>query len=272
MLLYYIMIINNKYKLISKLGSGSFGSIYKGENIRTNEHVAIKIEPLDTHVKLLKNESKIYNYLKKYNFHGIPQLKWFGVDAKNYYMVINLLGDSVNSFVEKNGAVDLNKTLSSGLKMLEIIKFIHDKGFVHRDIKSDNFLFGLNVDGSINIDKVYLIDYGFCKTYKKLDGQHIDEKPLTKIMGTPNYISLNVHNLIQPSRRDDIESVIYIIIYMLFGKLEWESQKNVNQIAEIKLALERNDDIPTIIKQYLFYTRNLKYDEAPIYDYNMFMT
>jgi len=264
------MIINNKYKLISKLGSGAFGSIYKGENIRTKEHVAIKIEPLNSNLKLLKNESIIYNYLKKFNFSGIPNLKWYGLDTTNYYMVISLLGDSINSYIEKNGKMKLDTVLSIGQKMLDIIKFIHEKGLIHRDIKPDNFLFGLHTNGSLNTEKVYLIDFGFCKTYKTIDGEHIDKKPLTKIIGTPNYISLNIHNLQQPSRRDDVESIIYIMIYMLFGLLEWDSY-SIEQIVEMKETIHNNQIIPEILKQYLIYVRSLKYDEEPIYDYNIFM-
>lgn len=263
--------INNKYKLISKLGSGAFGSIYKGENIRTKEHVAIKIEPLDANLKLLKNESTIYNYLKKFNFNGIPHLKWYGVDRTNYYMVISLLGDSIKSNIEKNGKMDLTIVLTIGIKMLDIIKFIHEKGLVHRDIKPDNFLFGLYSNESTNTEKIYLIDFGFCKTYKTIDGEHNDEKPLTRIIGTPNYISLNVHNLHQPSRRDDVESTLYIMIYMLFGSLDWEDEKDEDKIIEMKENLTKNADIPDVLKQYLLYVRRLKYDEDPIYDYNIFM-
>ena len=263
--------INNKYKLLSKLGSGAFGSIYKGENIRTKELVAIKIEPLDANLKLLKNESTIYNYLKKFNFTGIPHLKWFGVDRTNYYMVLSLLGDSINSYIEKNGKMNLANILSIGVKILDIIKFIHDKGLIHRDIKPDNFLFGLNADGTTNTEKIYLIDFGFCKSYKTPDGEHLDEKPLTRIIGTPNYISLNVHNLRQPSRRDDVESTLYIMIYMLFGSLDWEDEKDEENIIKMKENLTKNADIPDIIKKYLLYIRCLKYDGEPIYDYNIFI-
>ena len=263
--------INNKYKLISKLGSGAFGSIYKGENIRTKEHVAIKIEPLDANLKLLKNESTIYNYLKKFNFNGIPHLKWYGLDTTNYYMVISLLGDSINSHIQHNGKMDLAIVFTIGIKMLDLIKFIHEKGLIHRDIKPDNFLFGLNTDGTINTEKIYLIDFGFCKTYKTIEGEHVDEKPLTKIIGTPNYISLNIHNLQQPSRRDDVESIIYIMIYMLFGSLDWESY-SIERIIEMKENIPNSSKIPDIIKKYLLYIRSLKYDEEPIYDYNIFIT
>jgi len=263
--------INNKYKLISKLGSGAFGSIYKGENIRTKELVAIKIEPLDANLKLLKNESTIYNYLKKFNFNGIPHLKWYGVDTTNYYMVISLLGDSINSHIEHNGKMNLDIVLSIGIKMLDIIKFIHDKGLIHRDIKPDNFLFGLDTNGNINIERVYLIDFGFCKSYKTIDGEHNDNTQLTKIIGTPNYISINVHNLHQPSRRDDIESTIYIMIYMLLGYLDWEKERSEESIIKMKENIQNNPNIPDILKQYLSYIRCLKYGEEPIYDYNIFM-
>jgi casein kinase 1 epsilon len=264
------MIINNKYKLISKLGSGAFGSIYMGENIRTKEHVAIKIEPLDANLKLLKNESTVYNYLKKFNFNGIPHLKWYGLDTKNYYMVISLLGDSINSYIEKNGKMNLDVVLTLGIKILDILKFIHEKGLIHRDIKPDNFLFGLHTNGTINTEKIYLIDFGFCKSYKTVDGEHIDNTTLTKIIGTPNYISLNTHNLHQPSRRDDVESSIYVILYMIFGSLEWELH-NIERIIEMKENMPNSPNIPYILNRYLLYVRSLKYDEDPIYDYNIFI-
>ena len=86
-------LINNKYKIIEQIGSGSFGSIFKGENVRTKEKVAIKVEPIKNDTKLLKNESTIYQYLG--SKHGFPVVKWFGKDTNNYYMVINLLGKSL---------------------------------------------------------------------------------------------------------------------------------------------------------------------------------
>jgi serine/threonine protein kinase len=70
--------IANKYDLISKIGSGAFGSIYKGQNVRTGEPVAIKVEPLKHETNLLKNEARIYQYLK--GGVGIPQVKWYGKD------------------------------------------------------------------------------------------------------------------------------------------------------------------------------------------------
>ena len=91
-------IINKKYRLIEKIGSGSFGSIYKAENIRTKELVAIKVESIKSETKLLKNESIIYQYLS--NIKGIPNIKWYGKNDLFYFMVIDLLGDSLEKLVK----------------------------------------------------------------------------------------------------------------------------------------------------------------------------
>ena len=135
------VIISNKYKLIEKIGSGAFGDIYKGENIRTKESVAIKIEPLSNETKLLKNETKIYQYLG--NTQGIPQVKWFGVDETNNYMAMKLLGSSLSENIKKYGTLSLTNTKYITTQILKIVKKIHDKELLHRDIKPDNFLFGL---------------------------------------------------------------------------------------------------------------------------------
>ena len=119
-------LINNKYKITEELGEGSFGKIYKGENIRTNELVAIKVESIQNGNKLLKNESIIYQYLV--NTPGVPQIKWFGKDFDNYYMVINLLGDSLQTIKNEKGIFSLNLTLRLGIKIISLLKTIHDKG------------------------------------------------------------------------------------------------------------------------------------------------
>ena len=119
------IIIANKYKLHEKIGTGCFGEIWKGENIRTKEIVAIKIEPHTNKTKLLKNETKIYNYIG--NVKGFPQAKWYGVDEKNNYMVLTLLGNTLSHLVEKNAKLSLKMTLFITKQILQIVKIIHNK-------------------------------------------------------------------------------------------------------------------------------------------------
>lgn len=256
----YIMfsIINNKYNIIEKIGSGSFGSIYKGQNIRTKEFVAIKVEPIKDGLKLLKNESNIYQYLNGYNC--IPNVKWFGKDNINYYMVINLLGSSLQNLAETKGPLSLVLTLKIGIKLILILKTIHDKGLVHRDIKPDNFLFGLN-----QLNSLHIIDFGFCKSYIDTDKNHISFKKISSLIGSKNYASINAHDHFELSRRDDLESLCYVLIYLNKGTLPWKNTENENEIKMLKLKILNTTFAPPILLNFLSHTRSMKFHETPNY-------
>ena len=251
------MIISNKYEILEQIGEGGFGKIYKGRNIRTGENVAIKVEPIENQTKLLKNETKIYQYLA--SGEGIPQIKWFGVDDKNNYMVVTLLGDSLLTLKKKYNTFSLKVVLQIGKQMLQRLQFIHTMGLIHRDVKPDNFLMG-------NENKVYIIDFGLCKKYLK-DDVHIENKRINKILGTASFVSVNIHNLNEPSRRDDLESMIYVLLYLYFEKLDWDDCKNIDDIKKMKENLLENNNVPEIFKDMLYYVRSLAFDQIPNYEY-----
>ena len=252
--------ISNKYNLIEKISEGSFGSVFKAENIRTKENVAIKFEiKMDT-IKSLKNEAKIYQYLGKIN--GFPQLKMFGTTDKVNYLVIDLLGNSLSNTILGFNKLSLKTTLLIGIQMINRIKVLHENQLLHRDIKPSNFLFGLEKD----TNKLYLVDFGFSKRYI-YNGTHIQEKKLTKIVGSLNFVSLNIHNYIEPSRRDDLESCIYIMLTMLLGKLVWFDKSNLNDIYKLKEQIILIEEVPAFIKILLNYVRKIKFDETPDYNY-----
>jgi len=250
------MIIGNKYKLIEKIGEGSFSKVYKGVNIRTNELVAIKVESKDSYKKLLKNEAKILQYLNPYLIQGFNQIKWFGVDELNSYMIIDLLGLSLDKFKMKLNLVELKNI---GKQMIERIKSLHSKGFIHRDIKPENFLF----DCHNNI--IYLIDFGICKNFSLNNDNKINN-----IIGTPIFVSLNVHQKGQPSLNDDIESIIFIILYLM-DQLEWFNLKcnfNFDEICiQYKKEIINKEDISNNLKEIIIYCRNLKFNEIPNYEF-----
>jgi casein kinase I family protein HRR25 len=253
----YEMIISNKYEILEKIGEGCFGQIYKGRNIRTGENVAIKVEPIKNGTKLLKNETKIYQYLAQ--GQGIPKVKWFGVDEQNSYMVITLLGPSLSDLTKKHTTISLNVVLQIGKQLVERLQFIHGMGLIHRDIKPDNFLIGEN-------NTIFIIDFGLCKKYMGSD-KHVENKKLNKIIGTLNFVSVNVHNLNQPSRRDDIESMVYVLLYLYFGGLDWIDCSDLYEIKTRKIELLQNNKIPKSIWDVLLYVRGLDYSENPDYEY-----
>jgi casein kinase 1 len=252
--------ISNKYNLIEKISEGSFGSVFKAENIRTKENVAIKFEVKMDKIKSLKNEAKIYQYLGK--TYGFPQLKMFGTTDKVNYLVIDLLGNSLSNTILYFNKLSLKTTLLIGIQIINRVKVLHESQLLHRDIKPSNFLFGLEKD----TNKLYLVDFGFSKRYI-YNGIHIEEKKITKIVGSPNFVSLNIHNHREPSRRDDLESCIYIMLTMLFGKLVWFDKSDLNDIYKLKEEIILIEEVPTFIKILLNYVRKMKFDETPDYNY-----
>jgi serine/threonine protein kinase len=254
-------IINNKYTLIDQIGSGAFGSIFKGENVRTKEKVAIKIESIKNETKLLKNESIIYQYLG--NSQGIPTVKWFGKDSYNYYMVINLLGKSLEQLKLDKNKFSLKLTLQMGIQIIFLLKTIHEKGLIHRDVKPENFLLGLN---SAN-KQIYIIDFGFCKSYLN-KYQHIKFGKVNNLIGSYNYASVNSHKHFELSRRDDLESLGYMLIYFYIGKLDWKNSiqtLNNNEVISLKEGVQVNSKYPIVLLNYIKYVRSLEFEETPNY-------
>jgi len=246
-------LINNKYKIIEKLGAGCFGEIYKGENIRTDEKVAIKVEPISNNLKLLKNESVIYQYLV--GTTGIPNVKWFGKDTTNYYMVLNLLGDSLQTLINNKKVFSLKLVLQVGLQIIFTLKSIHEKDLVHRDIKPDNFLLG-------NKKQIYIIDFGFCKSLANIT----NVKKTTGLIGSLTYASINAHNYTELSYRDDLESLGYMLIYFYQGFLDWQKTADIKLIIQMKQQVVDNEKIPIVLRNFLQSVRTLGFKEMP--DYN----
>jgi serine/threonine protein kinase len=254
-------IISNKYILLEKIGNGSFGQIFKGENIRTKEKVAIKMCAVDNPYNLLKNEAKVYQLIG--SIAGFPHLKWFGVENDMQYLVINLLGVSLSHFKKENGRISITFAAIIGIQMISRLQVFHNLGLIHRDIKPDNFVFGLNN----NFNLIYLIDYGFSIGYKNSG----ENTKVSDIIGTINYISLNVHKKYEPSRRDDLESVCYVLLYLL-DLMSWErfkdsSIQNMERIILEKENIYLDKEVPFFIRIILQYIRNLSVDAEPNYDW-----
>lgn len=265
----------NKYIFIEKIAKGSFGSIFKGQNIITKEYVAIKVSLYNNNeYNNLKFEAKLYQYINRFSNRGFPKLKWYGTSENNKYnyLVTELLGEPLSKSI---GKLSFQNALNISVQIIERIHQFHSLGLIHRDVKPDNFLFGIKDQN--NKDILYLIDYGFAKKFiDDNTGLHIKDKnnyndndnKIVKqsIIGTPKYISINVHNqIVEPTRRDDIESCLYIILELIQGKLIWDIN-DIEQMIKIKKQLI-NSNLPKFFIDLLVYIRNLSFDEEPNYKY-----
>ena len=286
------IIINNKYIIEESIGKGQFGSVYKGHHKKTREPIAIKIELSNSPIKLLKNETTILNYLRNSGTRNIPLVHWFGLFSNNTCLIMSLYDYSLHDFIIKK-EISIKQIQYIILTCIEIIENIHNRFVLHRDIKPQNFM--------IKNNEIFIIDFGFSTFYIGDDKKHLPMKNIDKqytehsaIIGTPKYVSPNIHNGITPSRRDDLISIGYIIIYLLNKKLAWDILptfenndsnydiinilhpknlyiKELKTIKNIeKMLLSQDDDYNKKINQlllyYIKYCYSLNYEEEP--DYN----
>ncbi|KAJ9179358.1 hypothetical protein P3X46_011156 [Hevea brasiliensis] len=264
--------VGNKFRLGRKIGSGSFGEIYLGTNIQTNEEVAIKLETIKTKHPQLQSESRLYKILQ--GGTGVPNVRWFGVEGDYNVLVMDLLGPSLEDlFNFCSRKLSLRTVLMLADQMINRVEFVHSKSYLHRDIKPDNFLMGLGRRAT----QVYIIDFGLAKKYRDTSThQHIPYRENKNLTGTARYASMNTHLGIEQSRRDDLESLGYVLMYFLRGSLPWQGLKAGNKkqkyekISEKKVstsieALCRGN--PTEFASYFHYCRSLRFDDKPDYAY-----
>ena len=223
----------SKYKCVKKLGEGSFGMIYKAEY--NNEYFALKFENRKKGQNLLEGEAEIMSYLKGPN---IPYVKSYGYSGDYNILVMQLLGKSLEDLFEERKKFSVKTACLLGCQMLTVLEYIHNHHIIHRDIKPDNFVMGLD-DLS---QYLYLLDFGLAKKYRSrttlVQYPMINKKKLT---GTARYASINALRGYEQSRRDDLESVGYVLIYLMRGILPWQGLQAKTGSLKNRVALQNED-------------------------------
>ncbi|KAH8246625.1 hypothetical protein KR038_006304 [Drosophila bunnanda] len=265
-------LVGGKYRIIRPIGSGSFGDIYLGLSIKDGIEVAIKVEATNAQYPQLIYEAKVYKHLS--HSSGFPKLLHFGSEKRYNAMVIELLGPSLEELFNLCKRRFSLKTVMMLIDQLLLrLEDVHEAGFIHRDIKPDNFLMGLGE----NSTQLYLIDFGLSKRYKDSEThQHIPYRKDRNLTGTVRYASMNAQIGVEQSRRDDMESLGYCIMYFNLGKLPWQgiTAANKKQKYEKILAKKISISIETLCRGlpaefalYMKYIRNLRFKEPPDHKY-----
>ena len=259
-----------KYSLKYLIAKGTTGEVYLGKNILDNKEYALKIEKAIKGDSLLKQEAFTLLLLKG---PGLPSVITFGQSNRYHILVENLLGESIyNIWRKKNKKINLKDTCMFAIQALERLEYVHSKNYLHRDVKPGNFLVG-NPDKS----QIYLIDFGNARKYRSSrTGKHLPFANNCKMYGTTIFLSLNVLKGIEQTRKDELESLGLVIIYLYQGFLPWSNLKckdlyqGLCIIKKLKLKITNEElckDLPKEIYDYMNYVKNMNFNDNPDYRY-----
>ena len=262
-------LLDGKYLLRDKIGSGSFGQLYSAINKETNAMVAIKIEKKSSNGNpVLQKEAKVLSELRgepgfSTNFH-------FGRTTSINYLVMDLFGQDLEK-LRKNSShgFSLKTVLMLADQMLSRIEALHSKGYIHRDIKPENFCMTKDLK-----EELCLIDFGLARSIYDENGKHIKCVEKKGLIGTARYASVHSHLGLEQSRRDDLESLGYVLIYLLKGKLPWQKVNAFTRIEKYEKIAQKKMEIPMSklchglpgeFAVYMNYVRGLDFEQTPDY-------
>jgi serine/threonine protein kinase len=148
------------------------------------------------------------------------------------------------------------------------LRYIHSRNFIHRDLKPSNIVMGVGK----RTDIAYIIDFGLSKQFRHPDTYlHIPYNGAQGLVGTATFASIHDHLGYELGRRDDLESLAYILIYFLRGSLPWQGLELETRdlVVESKRmsAHVLCQGLPVQLRTFLEYSRSLSFDDKPDYDY-----
>ncbi|CAJ1977769.1 unnamed protein product [Sphenostylis stenocarpa] len=259
-----------------KLGKGGFGQVFVGRRERATGAGAVEVA-----LKFEHTNSKGCNYGPPYEWqvyntlggsYGIPKVHYKGRQGEYYIMVMDILGPSLWDVWNSSSQMMSSEMVSCiAVESLSILEKMHSKGYVHGDVKPENFLLGQ--PATAQEKKLYLIDLGLATKWRDTSsGLHVDydQRP-DMFRGTVRYASVHAHLGRTASRRDDLESLAYTLVFLHKGRLPWQGyQGDSKSFLVCKKKMGTSPETlccmcPPPFRQFLEIVVNMKFDEEPNY-------
>ncbi|XP_004252842.1 casein kinase 1-like protein HD16 [Solanum lycopersicum] len=269
------------YQVERKLGKGGFGQVFLGRrlsggNESSNGQGAVEVALKFEHMKSKgcnygpPHEWQVYNTLG--GSHGVPSVHYKGRVGDYYVMVMDMLGPSLWDVWNSSGqAMSAEMVACIAVESLSILSIMHAQGYVHGDVKPENFLLGQ--PSTLQEKKLFLVDLGLATKWREnVKGPHVvyDQRP-DMFRGTVRYASAHAHLGRTASRRDDLESLAYTLIFLHRGRLPWQGFQGDNKsflVCKKKMATSPEMlccFCPSPLREFLDIVINMKFDEEPNY-------
>jgi len=282
-------LLDGRWEIVRVLGEGGFGAVYEVKGIEgehRDQHYALKVEAKDIpdYMKLLAMERDVLRALRDISAKHFCRYITVGQTDRFRFLIMSLIGKSLDDLKRAVGVgtgrskqFSLCTSLFVGIETLESIQELHKIGYLHRDLKPANFAVGREPD----THRIYMLDFGMCRKYRKDDGSHRRPRDRLGFRGTVRYASPACHKEEELSRRDDLWSWLFMIVDVSVGKLPWDSlqftrgtsqTEMMTKIGESKDAsLAQNGRIllegcPREYQSAYDHTMTLQYADEPNYD------
>lgn len=267
--------VANRWRLGKKLGRGAFSSVYMARDI-DGDLVAVKVDYTPGR-GLLHQEYAIYQWLHRMGHKGmgvgafVPRAHYFGEFGRGWALVLDCMGKSLERVMRERerGRLGVRGAVRAGLDALRALEWLHSRSIVHRDVKPANMVVGEN-------GRVGLVDLGLAGWFRRgPQGKHVEYKEGCGAVGTVDFASVYAMDGVEVSRRDDLISLAYSMVYLYRGHLPWsrvggDMDRIADTVREFKIKLRARvlcKGMPREVARFVRYVRDLEFDARPDYGY-----
>ena len=269
-------VLEDRYRIDRPIARGGMSTVYRCVDMRLGRQVAAKVmdERYDDDPVFIKRFSREARAMARLQHPNLVAIHDFSADGEPIYLIMELIdGGTLRELLAEGGPLTVPAALSTLRSVLQGLTEVHSTGLIHRDIKPDNFLMGIGKRGN----QVNVIDFGLAKKYRDPKTHlHIPYRENKNLTGTARYTSINTHLGVEQSRRDDLESLGYVLMYFLRGSLPWQGLKAATKKQKYERIMEKKmmtpteslcRGFPTEMAIYLNCCRSLRFDDRPDYSY-----